>query len=451
MKKITLLIVMLFFTFVGFSQFSEGFEGSAVPNIATKQWALGSGNWGVSDNGVGLTRSWGVNSGIPPAPLPPLVHSGLNAAYMNNENIGIGNTSQDYLATPLVTIPANGEMKFWTRTLAGGNQGTIFKIMVSTTSQTDPAAYTLVQQWTEDNLTAVYNIYEEKSVDLSNYAGAGSSPIYVAFVMEYTQTSTAIGGDKWLVDDVRIVEKCLDPTNLGAINVTQVSANLIWNNPGNATEFEIQVLPATANLGVTGILVTGNSYVATGTTNPVAPFQPTSQYKFYVKAICTGGVSSAWVGPFAFQTASPGFTCSSPIIIPQGQPYSTTDNTVSYGNTTDAQQAANCTTAVGNYMTGNDVFYSYTPTEDGFIKIDMTPSTGYSGMFVYAGCENVGVNCIAGVANPQNTIRTIESLAVSAGTTYIIVLSSNSTPQTFGYTLTLQPFSCAPPSNLSAT
>ena len=449
MKKITLLILMLFFSLAGFSQLSEGFEGTTVPNIAAQQWTLGSGTWGVFDNGVGTTKHWGVNAGVA---TPPLVHGGLRAAYMVNENIGIGNTSQDFLATPLVQIPANGELKFWARTQQNGNQGTIYKIMVSTTpgSQTNPAAYTLVQEWNEDQFVANYNIYEEKTVDLSAFANQPGG-VYIAFVMEYTQVVTGLFGDRWFLDDVRVVEKCLAPTNLGANTITLNSANLTWANPGNATNFEIQILPFSGTLGISGTPITGTSFPATATTNPVANFQPSSQYKFYVRAVCDGDNPSAWAGPFSFSTSSPGLNCNSPIVIPAGIPYTTTDNTVSYGDTTDTQQASNCTTAGGNYMTGNDVFYSYTPTQDGFVKIEMTPSTGYSGMFVYAGCANVGVNCVAGVANPQNTIRVIESLAVTAGTTYIIVLSSNATPQTFAYTLTLQPFSCAPPANLTAT
>ena len=455
MKKITLLILMLFLSFTGFSQFSEGFEGSTVPNLATKQWTLGSGIWGVFDNGVGLTKSWNVNSGVTTPPTPPLVHGGANAAYMDRENIGIGNTSQDFLATPLIPIPSNGELKFWTRTLANGNQGTIFKIMVSTTpgGQTNPASYTLVQQWTEDNLTATYNVYEEKTVNLSAFAISAGGPgqVYVAFVMEYTQPGVGIGGDKWLVDDMRIVEKCLDPTTLAVNTVTQNSANLTWANPGNATNFEIQVLPFSGTLGTTGVAVTGTTFPATGTTNPLAPFQPTTQYKFYVRAICSGDVASAWVGPFSFSTSSPGLTCTSPIIIPSGLPYTTTDNTVAYGDTTDVQQAANCGAGTVNYMTGNDVFYSYTPTTSGAIQIEMTPGAGFSGIFVYEGCANVGINCVAGVANAQSTPRIIPSLAVTAGTTYIIVLSSNATPQTFPYTLTIQALNCASPNALSAT
>ncbi len=452
MKKITLLILMLFFSVAGFSQFSEGFEGTTLPDLAAKQWTLGSGNWGVFDNGVGTTRSWGVNTGVS---TPPLVHGGLRAAYIINEQIGIGNTSQDFLATPLVTIPTNGELKFWARTLQNGPQGTIYKIMVSTTpnSQTNPAAYTLVQEWNEDQFVANYNIYEEKTVDLSAFAASagGTGQVYIAFVMEFTQPTTQIGGDRWLLDDVRIVEKCLDPTTLTATNIGLNSATLGWANPGNATNFEIQVLPFSGTLGTTGQAVTGTTFNATATTTPAAPFTSGTQYKFYVRAICAGDVASAWVGPFSFETTAPGFDCTAPIVIPTGAPYTTTDNTAAYGDTTDAMQGTGCSTATTNYMTGNDVFYSYTPTVSGFVKIEMTPSTGFTGIFVYEGCANVGVECVAGVANPQNTIRTIESLAVTAGNTYIIVLSSNSTPQTFGYTLTLQPFNCAPPTALSAT
>ncbi|WP_318641835.1 fibronectin type III domain-containing protein [Flavobacterium ardleyense] len=446
MKKITLLILMLFLSFAGFSQFTEGFEGTTVPNIAAKQWVLGSGTWGVFDNGVGTTKSWGVNSGVT---TPPLVHSGLRAAYMVNDNIGIGNMSQDFLATPMITVPANGELKFWARTLQNGNQGTIYKIMVSNTagSQTNPAAYTLIQQWNEDQLVTDYNIYEEKSVNLTAFAGQN---IHIAFVMEYTQNAPGLGGDRWLLDDVRIVEKCLDPTTLGANTITQTSANLTWANPGNATNFEIQVLPATGTLGSTGMPVTGTTYPATATTNPIAPLTPSTLYKFYVRAICAGNVASVWVGPFSFSTSSPGLTCTSPIVIPSTLPYTTTDNTVAYGDTTDDPQAANCTTVAGNYMTGNDVFYSFTPTTTGAIQIEMSPGATYSGIFVYEGCANVGINCVAGVANPQNTPRIIPSLQVTAGTTYIIVLSSNATPQTFPYTLTIQALNCASPTSLFA-
>src|SRR5690606_2647155 len=129
----------------GFAQ-SEGFEGTSIPDFTTDQWVLDSGTWAVFDNGVGTVQSWTANTTVT---TPPLINTGERAAFINIENIGMNNTSIDYLATPLFTIPTNGQLRFFTRTTIGGNQGTIFKIMVSTTVQNDPAAYVEVESWTE--------------------------------------------------------------------------------------------------------------------------------------------------------------------------------------------------------------------------------------------------------------------------------------------------------------
>ncbi|RZJ33563.1 MAG: hypothetical protein EOO51_13380, partial [Flavobacterium sp.] len=452
MRKITLLLLLLLGTFSGFAQLTaqtEGFEGSTLPDLATDQWVLSTGTWGVFDNGVGTTQSWTVNNGVA---TPPLVHSGTNAAYMNRENIGLGNTSQDFLATPAVTIPADGQLRFWTRSTISGDNFTKYKVMVSTgATQNNPAAYTLVQQWDETTLTSVFNIYEEKTVSLAAYAG---QTVFVAFVMEFTQPTAGLGGDRWLVDDVRIVEQCLDPTNLNANLITQTSASLSWTNPSGSTQWEIEIMPVADTPMGTGILISNNPYVATTTTTtittPAGPLQPSTQYKFYVRSICTGNIPSEWVGPFNFTTTSPGLTCNSPIVIP-GTPYSTDDNTANYGDTTDVPQPASCAGGNTNYMTGNDVFYSYTPTTSGAISITMTPNANWSGIFVYEGCANVGATCVAGVANNGNGVRDIPSLNVTAGQEYIIVISTNATPQTVGYSMIIQTLNCAPPTGLNAT
>ena len=197
MKKITLLLCTLFITLSGFSQFGpEGFEGTTGPSLPN--WTLGTGDWAVFDNGIGTIESWNINSAVS---TPPLVYAGSNAAYINRENVGAGNTSEDYLATPLVTIPANGQLRFWTRTTTLGNQGTIYQIKVApaTGNQYNPADYNLVQQYTEDQLTAVYNVYEQKVVNLNAYAG---QQVYISFVMKYAQpvSQTGIDGDRCCCD-----------------------------------------------------------------------------------------------------------------------------------------------------------------------------------------------------------------------------------------------------------
>ncbi|MEC4004597.1 T9SS type A sorting domain-containing protein [Flavobacterium sp. SUN052] len=143
--------------------------------------------------------------------------------------------------------------------------------------------------------------------------------------------------------------------------------------------------------------------------------------------------------------AQAGFTCNQAIAI-TSLPYTTTDNTANYGDTYDVIQPSSCVSTSGNYMGGNDVFYSYTPTVNETINIRMTPTSSWSGIFVYDGCANVGVTCVGGVANGTNSLREIASLNVTAGHTYIIAISTFPTPQTVGYTLQIQTISCPTPS-----
>jgi hypothetical protein len=193
MKKITLLLIFSLLSFVGFSQGLplEGFENtSSGPDLSTNpsEWTLDTGTlgnqWMVFDNGVGTGQRWDIYNS--PAAN---VYAGVNSASINRENVGQGNTSEDYLATPLITVPTNGRLRFWTRTGTNGPQGNCFyqiKIAPATAVQNNPAEYTLLQQWNETSLTTTFNIYEEKIVDLSAYA---NQSVYIAFVMVLTQPS----------------------------------------------------------------------------------------------------------------------------------------------------------------------------------------------------------------------------------------------------------------------
>jgi gliding motility-associated-like protein len=452
MKKITLLLLLLFASVGAFSQGLplEGFESTSGPDASPATlWTLGTGDWAVFDNdaATGLTTAqrWGINTTVS---TPPQVYQGTNSAYVRNENIGAGHTSEDYLATPLVTVPNNGQLHFYTRTFTSGNQGTIYQIKIAPaldpSFQTDPTAYTLVQQWTETELTATYNIYEEKIVDLSAYANLD---VYISFVMVYTQPDGNLGGDRWLVDNVSVAEQCFAPTAPIAGSITLTSANLSWT--GSAAQYEVEIIPQAGTFTGTGTIVSTNSFAATQTT-ALVPFTASTTYSYRVRAICSGGVNSVWVGPTNFTTSSPGLSCAAPIIV-GGLPYSVTANTSSYADNTDVPQPAACAGTAVNYMAGNEVFYSYTPTANGTISITMTPTTANSSVFVYSGCANVGVTCLGGVANTGTGVRTLPNIPVVAGQQYIIVVSSSAVSQTVGFTLVIQAVACAQPATLAAT
>lgn len=85
---------------------------------------------------------------------------------------------------------------------------------------------------------------------------------------------------------------CLDPTNLGATNITSSSADLIWT--GSGTTYSLQ-------FGLSGFPLTGSG--TTGVTSPysVTGLMSATAYDFYVQSIC-GPDSSNWAGPFTFNT-----------------------------------------------------------------------------------------------------------------------------------------------------
>jgi len=430
MKKITFGLFMMILPFLGFAQvINEGFEGAAFPPTTP-------GNWAVLDNGVGTGINWALTTN------PAQVNSGLQAAIIDRENIGAGNTSQDWLITPQIAVPANGQLRFFTRQTLVGNNGSTYEIRVSTNAtQNNLGAYTVLQSWTETTLNTTYNVYEEKLVALPYAAG---TPLYIAFVKLNTQPAGTTTGDRWLIDDVKVIQQCLDPTVLTVGAITPTSASLAWTNNGSATAWEVDVQTAgsPAPTGA-GTAAPTNPFVYTGLT-------PGTAYRYYVRANCGGGNFSNWVGPFNFVTTPAGSICSSPITI-GGLPYSHTSNTNIYGDEVDTPQGGGCAGGATNYLQGAEVFYTFTPTFTGNVSISMTPTGVSSSIYVYDNCGTVGTACLAGVADATANPRLIPLFAVTAGQDYIIVISSSTTPAAgIPYTLIIQQVNCTQPAALTA-
>ena len=305
MKKITLLLITLLFSFTGFSQaLLQGFE--------TPTTAFGiPANWARFQSGA-AGEIWYTDGTAP--------RTGTKHAMLLGENLGVGNSAKYYLASPLVTIPLNGQLRFWVKTSQQGDQGGVFKIKVasgaSAANQTTEAAYTTtLQAYSESqlstNIAPAPIVYEEQVVDFPPATFPAGTQVYIAFVSEITQTSPFQGDDLFL-DDVLVVSRCLEPNTLAAGTVTSSSAVLSWANPNpligaglnTCNQWEIEIIPATqlAPIG-SGIIVNTNPYTATTlTVAPFAPLLPLTQYKYYVRSICAFS-GSIWTGPFPFTTA----------------------------------------------------------------------------------------------------------------------------------------------------
>lgn len=133
-----------------------------------------------------------------------------------------------------------------------------------------------------------------------------------------------------------------------------------------------------------------------------------------------------------------GSLCENPIVI-GSLPYTTTDNTANYADNYDPQTVTHptcSTTTFGNYYHGgNDVIYSYTAAVTGTIKVEIPSAIGWTGMFIYYNCADIGITYAACATGTAVGPRTINNFAVTAGQTYYIFISSWPLPQTVAYTL----------------
>ena len=145
------------------------------------------------------------------------------------------------------------------------------------------------------------------------------------------------------------------------------------------------------------------------------------------------------------QTSGEGDVCSTAIEV-NALPYSTTDNTGNYGDDytgTDIPPVATNAVIDGTspaFLWGDDVVYSYTPTDDAFVDITLSGiRNNGGGIYVFTGCpfdSTRGSNTAFIVENID--IRRISNLPVTSGTTYYIVVSSNTNDnQSIDYTLTV--------------
>lgn len=420
------IVFFLLFSLSGYSQLAtESFE-SGIPS-----------SWSLFQNSFGTT-SWSSSSDG---------YQGGKAAVVNpaSENIGSGNTAEYYLVTPSVAVPANGEIRFFTKQGNASNNGTVYQLRLSTASQPDIDGFSVVlQTWTEDDLNTISPTeYEEKVVVIPSSIPVGLN-VYIAFVAVNNQSGNDPSGDSWFIDDVRVIETCpsIASYDVSFANTTLNSTDVNWVNP-SATDFEIQRVPAGDAPAQNGTLVSAPTY-------SFSSLPPGTSYDVYIKSICNSSFSSGWAGPFSFKTLKLGDTCDAPVLIPDlSSPFVTTDNLNNYNTNAVylSTPGSSCTTLTSNYANGGKAFYSFTPTTTGVVKITMTPTEefSYSGLFVYEGCANVGVTCVGGVANAANAPRII-NLEVTAGTNYIILVSSNyDSSASVPYTLKVESASCPIP------
>lgn len=123
-------------------------------------------------------------------------------------------------------------------------------------------------------------------------------------------------------------------------------------------------------------------------------------------------------------------------------PYSTTDNTVNYGNNFSGSAGPGCLGT--DFLDGNDVVYQYTadPLKDEILDIELSGlNNANTGVFIYASCGDIGTDCLTGDINEGESTISIEDYLITAGEEIFIVISTKG--GLVNYTLTINGVDCS--------
>jgi gliding motility-associated-like protein len=312
MKRILLFltITLLLCTWKGNAQLIENFE-SGIPAGWTSFNLIGDLPTPYVDNPSALTLTTAPNiPGWTTTTQTSLICEATRSAYCDRGNLGAGKTAQSWLVTSAITVPLNGKLSFSGKQTLPADLGTAYKIRISTTSQTDVSTFnTVLVNMTEPQLnpgpTENYNVCYTHGdgaaddpyplIDLTAYSG---QQVYLAFIKVDRQPAAAINSDRWVLDEVRLVEQCLPPTNVQH-TPQSISAYISWM--GSAPGYEVSIMEG-GGTPETGIIHPTN----TNNIN-IEGLTAATTYMYYVRANCADSDSN-WVGPFTFTTGNCGAT-----------------------------------------------------------------------------------------------------------------------------------------------
>jgi hypothetical protein len=243
--------------------FTEGFEGSTFPPDC---WSNPDGLWYLGSE----------------------PNSGNNCAAASYIHPG-----EAILNSPPFDLPANHRMSFWWKdddvtARVAGHDTTFFEI-----STDGGSTWTILDTLALPGNSATYI---EAEHDLTAYGG-GEVQFRWRDFNDGTISSWGVGLDDILIEEI---PSCLPPTADSANNETLTSAQVYWTEAATATEWQVEFGPKGYTAG-TGTKVSPT--VTTGTDTTLNGLMNSTEYDWYVRAICAPGDTSLWSNAGSFTTA----------------------------------------------------------------------------------------------------------------------------------------------------
>lgn len=196
------------------------------------------------------------------------------------------------------------------------------------------------------------------------------------------------------------------PPNALTDSATMTSATVDWNENGSATQWQVEYGSGNFTQGTGTVLnVSAHPYTITGLTH-------TTDYSFFVRAVCGVGDTSAWSARSVFYTVPANDTCSAAINISNALPTN--------GTTAGAWETMPSGSCATSTLYANDVWYYFTTGSTGNVTITATNTVGDVVLELFSGtCGNLtSIDC---QDQPAIGTETITANNLAAGTYYVRV------------------------------
>lgn len=305
---------------------------------------------------------------------------------------------------------------------------------------TDSTNWTTIETISDANYTSTVSC-----TNRSYTIDAATVPAGVGFQMRLV-AHFGQGGWYFIVDNFSITQVAQTAPNCDAMLTSpangatevELDASVSWANAtGLPTGYKISIGSTMGGTDIADNVDVGN----VNTYTPTMALEYSTVYYVTITSYNSFGNATDCTEQ-SFTTRNPplpGSNCEAPIVITEF-PFNDNNTNAGYDNDYNVSPCNN------TYVSGFDVVYAYTPTEEASINVRFDNIVGNrAAIHVLDGCPDVAENCLAYYGAFNTPPQYFENLILEANHTYYIVIASSLESAIFTYHLEVTKNSCVIP------
>jgi len=253
----------------------------------------------------------------------------------------------------------------------------------------------------------------------NSFTPSTTGEYYFAIRVNATSNPYYLGFDDFKLE---LTPACVEPSGITASSITATDAQIDWTSPSTGTPVAYDLYYSTSNTPPTAVTApTVPNLTTTSTT--LSPLTIGTTYYVWVRSQCGVDGNSAWSDVYSFSTPPANDDCAAA---------TTLFNNVTLNGTTLGAGESQPADACNGYTStsGIDVWYTFTPSQNGDAVVTVTPGTSTMDVVIQAYEGACGGFTNIGCADDETDgdAETISLTNLSAGGTYYI--------RVYGYTET---------------